>query len=573
METQLATVETYDSPSTPQSHEKRNRLPAVALPWCAIATALALAMVAAGTIGAEHETTSRGTTSAAPAPSPSTTNITAICRPTPYLSACGLALSSPDARSATGDPFTVSVRFAISRATSALALAKNLSAPAPPRSGLHDCVLLLDISLDQLRDALTGATADPDGSTTWLSAALTNQDTCNDSLAAVPASAGREAVRRQVGALAEFISTALALHVSNVRGGGSAAVQAPSPNGNTFPSWLSEDDMRHLESPATSVVTPDAVVALDGSGTHRSIGEAIADVTATGRDGGRAVARNVIHLKAGRYVESVSISKDQTDVMLVGDGKGKTIIVGSKSVADAYSTFATATVTSMGPGFIAKGLSIINSAGPDKGQAVALVVGGDRSVVYQCSIEGYQDTLFTQSNRQFYAENDIFGTVDFIFGNAAVVFQRCNIHPRKRNPGQVDVITAQGRDDMNQNTGISIQFCRITGAADLGGTLVYLGRPWRKYARTVVMESFLDGSIAPAGWTRFSDDTPWVKPYYGEFVNIGPGAATNGRVTLLGVHRSMATLEALVFTVKLLLQGDSWLPDTGVNYTSGLIYV
>ena len=81
----------------------------------------------------------------------------------------------------------------------------------------------------------------------------------------------------------------------------------------------------------------------------------------------------------------------------------------------------------MGSGFIAKGLTIVNTAGPGKGQAVALRVGGDLSVVYQCAIQAYQDTLYVHSNRQFYAEDDIAGTVDFIFGNSAVVIQNCNI--------------------------------------------------------------------------------------------------------------------------------------------------
>ena len=77
----------------------------------------------------------------------------------------------------------------------------------------------------------------------------------------------------------------------------------------------------------------------------------------------------------------------------------------------------------MGSGFIAKGLTIINDAGPRKGQAVALMVGGDLSFVYQCDIEAYQDTLHTHSNRQFYTEDIISGTVDFIFGNARSIFQ------------------------------------------------------------------------------------------------------------------------------------------------------
>ena len=59
--------------------------------------------------------------------------------------------------------------------------------------------------------------ADAAGATTWLSAALTNQGTCDDSLAAaVPAPAGRDAVRKQVAALARFIRTALALSCCNI---------------------------------------------------------------------------------------------------------------------------------------------------------------------------------------------------------------------------------------------------------------------------------------------------------------------------------------------------------------------
>jgi pectin methylesterase-like acyl-CoA thioesterase len=67
-------------------------------------------------------------------------------------------------------------------------------------------------------------------------------------------------------------------------------------------------------------------------------------------------------------------------------------------------------------------LTIINDAGPGKGQAVALRVGGDLSVVYQCDIEAYQATLYVHFNRQFYTEDSISGTMDyFIFGDSALV--------------------------------------------------------------------------------------------------------------------------------------------------------
>jgi pectin methylesterase-like acyl-CoA thioesterase len=224
----------------------------------------------------------------------------------------------------------------------------------------------------------------------------------------------------------------------------------------------------------------------------------------------------------------------------------------------------------MGTGFIARGMSILNSAGPDKGQAVALLVAADRAVVYQCEIKANQDTLFTHSNRQFYSDDDISGTVDFIFGNSAAVFQGCDIQGRAPAPGQVDVVTAQSRDDPNQNTGFSIHRCRITGAPDIGKTPVYLGRPWRKYARVVVMKSYMDGSVSPAGWLAWSDPSALNTLYYGEYRNSGPGAGTSRRVRWNGVHTSMSTAEAMEFTVAKLISGDSWLGNTGVRYISGL---
>ena len=117
-----------------------------------------------------------------------------------------------------------------------------------------------------------------------------------------------------------------------------------------FPTRVMEHDRKLLEAPAGATsggVTIDAVVALDGSGTHRSINEAIAAVTAAANGGtgvGGGGGRKVIHVKAGRYEESVSISSKQKNVMLMGDGKGKTVIIGHKSAADGYTTYATATV-------------------------------------------------------------------------------------------------------------------------------------------------------------------------------------------------------------------------------------
>ncbi|KAG1358893.1 pectinesterase [Cocos nucifera] len=497
--------------------------------------------------------------------------ISSACEATLYPNACESAVASiagAPTKSAK-DLFDVSVQFAMGRAHSVRSMAYNLTIKhqklgSGRPSGMDDCLELLDITLDQLNDVANPKkrSSTPHDVKTWLSAALTNQATCKDSLQTVEASDGRDAMNQEVESLTQFISNSLALH-SKLKASGKNAGGRKLLSGG-FPAWLSAGDRKLLEA-SPEDIRPDAVVAKDGSGTHKTINEAIAFVSLASGGG-----RSVIHVKSGTYNEYIKIPTKQKNVMLMGEGKGKSVIVGSRNVENGYSTYGSATVAAMGAGFIAKGLTIINNSGPSKNQGVALRVGADRSVIYQCSVQGYQDTLYTHSNRQFYSQDDIYGTVDFIFGNSAVVFQNCYIQPRKPAGGQKNSITAQGRTDPNQNTGISIQKCRIIGASDLDGTPTYLGRPWHEYSRTVVMETYVDDSIDPAGWEPWSGSFALSTLYYGEYANTGPGASTSGRVSWAGVHPSLSDTEASQFTVAEFISGDSWLPDTGISYTAGL---
>lgn len=214
-------------------------------------------------------------------------------------------------------------------------------------------------------------------------------------------------------------------------------------------------------------------------------------------------------------------------------------------------------------------MGFVNTAGPEGNQAVAFRSGSDMCVMYRCSFDAYQDTLYAHTNRQFYRECDITGTVDFVFGNAAAVFQSCSLMPRQPLTGQSNTITAQSRMDPNQNTGFSIQKCTISVDGKVTAP-TYLGRPWRDYSTVVVMQSSISG-VHPKGWTEWS---PGVVPprtiNYGEYQNTGPGASTAQRVTWDGYKPALTPIEARKFTVKSFIQGTSWLPQASVTFDSGL---
>lgn len=90
----------------------------------------------------------------------------------------------------------------------------------------------------------------------------------------------------------------------------------------------------------------------------------------------------------------------------------------------------------MAHGFLAQDLTIRNTAGRDMKQAVALRSNSNKSVVFRCSLEGYEDTLYAENGLQLYLESYIYGTVDFVFGNAQAMFQRCSLLVRRPLEGK-----------------------------------------------------------------------------------------------------------------------------------------
>ncbi|KAK1438383.1 hypothetical protein QVD17_04191 [Tagetes erecta] len=308
------------------------------------------------------------------------------------------------------------------------------------------------------------------------------------------------------------------------------------------------------------------VVAQDGSGDFYTITEAI-EVAENQRNGTDIF---VIYVKAGIYKENIVIKRFMINLILVGDGIDATVITNDKNIYDGLLTSNTATVQVWGQGFVAVGITFENTAGPEKQQAIALLSGSDLSVFYKCSFKGYQDTLCLLENRQFLRECDIYGTVDFIFGDASAVLQNCNIYVRTPLPGQENTITAQGRNNLGSNTGFVIQDSRVTMAPDStqtdGLVMTFLGRPWRDYSRVVYIKCDLDVVIDPAGWLPYRGNTAFDRVYYAEYMNKGKGSNTSGRITWPGYHVLTTDEEAEQFSVRMFLSGESWIPKTGLPF-------
>ncbi|KMT03433.1 hypothetical protein BVRB_8g191180 [Beta vulgaris subsp. vulgaris] len=460
-------------------------------------------------------------------------------------------------------------------------------------NAISDCLDLLELSSDELSWTLSASQHGKGNGTgdmasdlkTWLSAALGNQETCLEGFDGT-GNIVKALVSGSINQLSSLIQNILhmvhlaprPIHGSNSRangarpgGGGRRLLMAKNDDEHEFPSWIRSKDRKLLQT--TGVLTPNVVVAQDGSGNFSQIMDAIEVAPSHNTD------RFVIYVKKGVYEENVEIKRKKTNIMMYGDGMDVTIITSNHSVVDGWTTYRSATFAVTGAGFIARDMTFQNTAGPEKHQAVAFRSDSDLSALYRCAFRGYQDTLYAHANRQFFRECTITGTVDFIFGDGVAVFQNCQIQARKGLTNQKNTITAQGRKDPGENTGFSIQFCNITGDSSLSttntttnstATYTYLGRPWKAYSRTIIMESYISGVVRPEGWLEWSGNVSLDTLYYAEYMNYGPGASLASRVKWPGYHIFNSSAQALNYTVAQFLDGDLWLPTTGIRFASGL---
>lgn len=233
----------------------------------------------------------------------------------------------------------------------------------------------------------------------------------------------------------------------------------------------------------------------------------------------------IIHLKPGVYREKVTIATWQTGITILGESAESTIIVWNDyNGKGAINTFTSYTFMVQGNDFRAENITFMNDAG-QVGQAVALHVEADRAVFLNCRMIGDQDTFYTgREGSRIYVENCyIEGTTDFIFGPSTVYFLNCTVVSKKNS-----YITAASTP-RDIHYGYVFVNCRLKAIDDVNK--VYLGRPWRNFAKTVFINCQMEAHILAEGWHNWNRPEAEKTVFYAEFGSYGAGANPNGRVT------------------------------------------
>jgi len=273
------------------------------------------------------------------------------------------------------------------------------------------------------------------------------------------------------------------------------------------------------------------IVAADGSGDFKTVQQAVDRVPDNNTQ------RVVIQIKPGVYREQVRVSAGKRYVTFRGEDARRTILTFRLSAAEAGNTRLAFSTFIGADDFRAENITFENSFGTGS-QAVALFVDADRAEFRNCRFLGWQDTLFVNGARHSFKDCYIEGHVDFIFGSASAIFENCTIHSKGAG-----YVTAHYRTSDEENTGFVFLRTRLTGQDT--GQGVYLGRPWRPYARVVFLECWLGEHIRPEGWDNWRDPAREKTARFAEYKSNGPGANPTARVAW---SKQLTAAEAVAFS-------------------------
>ena len=261
-----------------------------------------------------------------------------------------------------------------------------------------------------------------------------------------------------------------------------------------------------------------------------------------------------ILLREGVYGQRLIIRRNNT--ALRGAGMDRTVLTGSLAAREILEdgfrrgTFRTFTVMTDADRVTLTDLTIENTACPleEAGQAIALYADGPRVTVENCRLRSFQDTLFTAPlpekeieprgfigpkekaprtpSSQLYRGCVIEGQIDFIFGGAQALFERC------------DIVSVDGRADRSapcagyvcapstfptQAEGYRFEDCQFLGRG-VADQSVFLARPWREGAMAVFVRCEMGPHIHPEGFCDWADRGKNGTVRFLEKGCFGPGA-------------------------------------------------
>jgi polygalacturonase/pectin methylesterase-like acyl-CoA thioesterase len=314
-------------------------------------------------------------------------------------------------------------------------------------------------------------------------------------------------------------------------------------NGASFPgiagtnTWSFSTKASGPATPTASTGPTTITIGLDGAGDFASFQGAFDWIPQNN------TLPRTIHVKPGIYRDSASLAQSRNFVTIMGDGASRTNVqlvypfayfappntvftAGSLRIESSDVTVLNLTLDNIIYNvYHPTGNSSSGAAGAFAGAINTLATTGNRIIFNNVIIKGGQDTVYNIQGIVYYNNCEVWGSVDYIYGAALSVFDRCNIVEIRSSGGPCTAPNTA----YAQPYGLTFLNCTFPRALmangypyDVGAATTTFQRAWGQDGMTAIINCAVDSQISTAGWGTFGNG------------NENTGRARESGTTLIG---------------------------------------
>lgn len=289
-------------------------------------------------------------------------------------------------------------------------------------------------------------------------------------------------------------------------------------------------------TPTASTGPTNLTIGLDGSGDFATV-QGAADWAPQNN-----TLQRTFTIRPGVYRDYTVIQQNRNNLIFIGGGADR------EDVQLIYlypSGPRAATFTISASDIYLRNLTIDNDvyhtnngvvfAGPIN----TVFTAGQRLVFDNVLMKGGQDTLYANSGTAYYYRSEIWGSVDFIYGDQLAVFDQCDIVEIRNSGGPITAPStpyAQPYGEVFLNCNFPRALLANGYPYDVGTATTTFQRPWRQDGMTAIINCALGSQFTTKGWAEWSGRETTCRARETDSTQIGGGTVTPSQRQAAGAY-------------------------------------
>ncbi len=256
-------------------------------------------------------------------------------------------------------------------------------------------------------------------------------------------------------------------------------------------------------TPTTSTGLTNLTIGLDGAGDFATF-QGAADWVPQNN-----TLKRTFNVLPGIYRDYLCLRQSRNNIAFIGTGASRT----NAQLIYLYPSGSSAATMSITTSDIyVRNLTVDNKVYQTNNGVVfagpinTVFTAGNRIIFDNTLLKGGQDTLYANSGTAYYYRSEIWGSVDFIYGDQLAVFDQCDIIEIRSSGGPITAPStpyAQPYGEVFLNCTFPRALIANGYPYDVGTATTTFQRPWRQDGMTAVINCALGSQITTKGWSEW----------------------------------------------------------------------